>query len=142
MNAADEQAVEYLDFAQLQRRGSPNDWLVAPAEEPAHLRADGQSPRFPLPAEELARQWVDLVASRPRTRIIGISPDGMAVEAEQRSSLFRFVDRVSFRAVAIDSGTSSAYVYSRSQVGYWDLGINQRRVARWMEALQQATQAR
>jgi uncharacterized protein (DUF1499 family) len=142
MNATDDQAVEYLDFAQLQRRGSPNDWLVAPAEEPAHLRADAQSPRFPLPAEELARQWADLVASRSRTRIIGISPDGMAVEAEQRTSLLRFVDRVSFRAVPLDAGTSSAYVYSRSQVGYWDLGVNQRRVTRWIEALQQAVQAR
>lgn len=142
MDAKHGQAVEYLDFAQLQRRGSPNDWLVAPPEEPAHLRADAQSPRFAVPAAELARLWTEVVASKPRTDIVGVAPDGLGVEAEQRSSLFRFVDRVSFRAVPVDAGSSSAYVYSRSQVGYWDLGVNQRRVTRWMDALQRAVEAR
>lgn len=136
-----ENAVDPLDFSNLQRPGSPNDYLVAPAEVPAYIDADTQSPRFGVSAAQLARLWVEVLEAQPRTRVLGISDDGLGVEAEQRSALFRFVDRISFRAVPIDDDNAGVYVYSRSQVGYWDLGVNQRRVERWLESLQQAASA-
>jgi uncharacterized protein (DUF1499 family) len=140
-NAEEQSTVDYVDFAQLQRQGSPNDFLVAPADETARLGADAQSPRFPVPAARLARLWADVVSAEPRTRILGTTEDGLGIEAEQRTAVFRFVDRVSFRAVPIDADSSSAYVYSRSQVGYWDLGVNQRRVENWLNALEVAAAA-
>ncbi len=131
---------DFLDFATLERPDSPNHWLVGsrlPADAPA---ADAPAPTFDVPAAQLAAAWVGVVQRQPRTRILGVSEDGLQVEAEQRSAVFRFVDRVSFRAVALSSGRSSFLAYSRAQVGYWDLGVNRRRLDDWVGALRRTLQ--
>ena len=128
---------EFLEFGALQRPSSPNHWLVAPTDAAASLHPDAAAPRFQLPAERLARAWLEVVKQAPRTRIVGISTDGLQVEAEQRSGLFGFIDKVSFHAVAVNDESSTFFAYSRSQTGYWDFGVNGRRLSNWVEALQQ-----
>ena len=132
---------EFLEFDALRRPASPNHWLVAPPGADASLHRDAAAPRYPLAAERLARAWVGVVEQAPRTRIIGVSTDGLRVEAEQRSAWFGFVDRVRFRAIALDDASSTFFAYSRSQSGYWDFGVNRRRLSAWVEALQQAASA-
>ena len=130
---------EFLDFDALRRPASPNHWLVAPIDANASLHPDATAPGFQLPAERLARAWIGVVGQAPRTRIIGVSTDGLQVEVEQLSAWFGFVDRVSFRAVAIDHESSTFFAYSRSQTGYWDFGVNRRRLSDWVETLQKTT---
>ena len=127
---------EFLDFGDLRRPTSPNHWLVAPTDAAVSLHPDAAAPIFQLPAEQLARAWMDIVRRAPRTRITGLSADRLQVEAEQRSALFGFVDKVSFRAVAVSDQSSTFFAYSRSQTGYWDFGVNGRRLSDWVEALQ------
>ncbi|MGD1982796.1 MAG: DUF1499 domain-containing protein [Chromatiaceae bacterium] len=126
---------EFTDFMTLERPASPNNWLVGPRDAPAGVEFDAVAPAFSMPASALAAAWQELLKTRPRTRILGVSADGLQIEAEQRSAVFGFADRVSFRAVPTDQGTSSLFVYSRSLVGYWDIGVNQRRVTEWLKAL-------
>lgn len=126
---------EFTDLMTLERPTSPNNWLVGPADAPAAGEFDAVAPAFNISASALAAAWQDLLKTWPRTRILGISADGLQVEAEQRSAIFGFTDRVSFRAVPIDQDTSSLFAYSRSLVGYWDIGVNRRRVTEWLEAL-------
>lgn len=126
---------EFLEFGALRRPSSPNHWLVAPPDADASLHPDAAAPSFQLPAERLARAWVGIVEQGPRTRIIGISDDGLQVEAEQRSAWFGFVDKVSFHAVTLDQESSTFFAYSRSQTGYWDFGVNRQRLSGWVEAL-------
>ena len=128
----------FLEFGALQRPTSPNHWLVAPTDADASLHPDATAPRFQLPAERLAQAWVEVVKQAPRSRIVGLSSDGLQVEAEQRSALFGFIDKVSFRAVAVNDESSTFFAYSRSKTGYWDFGVNGRRLSDWVEALQQA----
>ena len=136
-NATAEQPVmpDFLDFDTLQRPSSPNLWLVAPADADPALDADAQAPELPMSAPDLAAAWIAVVESQPRTRVLGVADDGLRVEAEQRSALFGFVDRVSFRAVPVDADRSSFFAYSRSQLGYWDLGVNHRRLDDWIDGL-------
>jgi uncharacterized protein (DUF1499 family) len=131
---------EMLDFDTLQRPGSPNTWLIEPAAEAGWdpPEPDAVAPTFELPAARLAEHWRDLVASQQRSRVLGVSADGLQVEAEQRSALFGFVDRISFRAVPLGQGRSTFAAYSRSGVGYWDLGVNRRRLQAWVAELTRA----
>jgi uncharacterized protein (DUF1499 family) len=128
---------DFLEFGALRRPRSPNHWLIAPTDADALLQADAEAPSFQLPAERLSEAWVGIVEQAPRTRIIGISEDGLQVEAEQRSAWFGFVDKVSFRAVTLDQESSTFFAYSRSQTGYWDFGVNGRRLSNWVETLRE-----
>ena len=131
------QMPEFTDFATLERPGSPNSWLIAPAGPSATSpRADARAPEFNISAKRLSEDWAAFIGQQPRTRILGISDDGLQVEAEQRSTVFGFVDKVSFRAVQLGGAQSTFYAYSRSQTGYWDLGVNRKRLQDWVAALQ------
>lgn len=127
------------DFETLTRPASPNSALIAP--HPAAnvaLSAAGErtAPVFDVPAATLVDAWKRVIESQPRATLIGVSEDGLQVEAQDKSALLGFVDRVSFRAMPIGEEQSTFAAYSRSQVGYWDIGANKRRLGRWIEALQ------
>jgi uncharacterized protein (DUF1499 family) len=55
-----------------------------------------------------------------------------AIHAEATSAAFRFVDDVDFR---LDPAQGLIHVRSASRVGYWDLGVNRRRVEELRERL-------
>src|SRR3546814_20275456 len=59
-------------------------------------------------------------------------------ELVQRSRLFRFADDVSVRFIdnGNGNGTATLAIYSRSRLGYGDLGVNRSRVQRWLALLQ------
>lgn len=135
MIATETDRVAFTDFGALQRPDSPNSWLVAPADYP--VAADEIAPVFPVDGATLGRAWVAVVQAQPRTTVLGLSADGLQVEVEQRSRLFGFVDRISFRAIPLAAQQSTLVAYSRSRVGYWDLGVNRGRLRQWLAALSQ-----
>jgi uncharacterized protein (DUF1499 family) len=92
---------------------------------------------FPVPAEALRDAWLRMLAAQPRTRVLGRSADGLQVEACQRTPVLRFTDLVSARFLPLGPEASTLAVYSRSQLGYWDVGVNARRVRLWLRALQE-----
>jgi len=126
---------EYVaDFDNLNVPTSPNTWLVAPADF-APAKPDATAPIFDVPAKRLAQAWISVVESEPRTKILAVSEDKLQIEAEQRSAVFGFVDRISTRFIALEPIRSTLVAYSRSQVGYWDLGANRRRLQLWLAKL-------
>ncbi len=129
-----------IDFDRFERPGSPNSALIGPTAGPPR-RPDAEAPVFAIPAQDLAAHWQTVVQAQPRTRIRSVSADDLQVEAEQRSALFGFVDDISFRAIALDAGRATFVAYSRSRVGYWDLGVNRRRLHDWIDALQRRVAA-
>jgi uncharacterized protein (DUF1499 family) len=124
------------DFDSLRVPQSPNTWLVAPAEV-LEDQADSRAEVLNVSAQRLATAWQEVLAAADRTRVTATSPDGLQVEAEQRSALFGFVDDISFRALPRGDDRATFIAYSRSRVGYWDLGVNQRRLSAWLQDLRQ-----
>ena len=53
----------------------------------------------------------------------------------QRTALLRFPDTVWVQLVALDAESSSLAIYSRSNYGYGDFGVNERRVRAWLAAI-------
>ena len=123
------------DFATLVPSRHPNKWLIAPVSfGPA--TPDEAAPTLPVPAARLAELWVGIIKEQPRTRILGVSEDGLQIEAEQDSAVFGFTDRISVRILPVDAGRSTLVAYSRAQSGYWDLGVNRTRLRKWIATLQ------
>ena len=125
----------FAEFDNLNVPTSPNTWLVAPADF-APAKPDASAPVFDVPAKRLAQAWISVVESEPRTKILAVSEDGLQIEAEQRSAVFGFLDRISTKCVTLQPIRSTLVAYSRSRVGYWDFGVNRSRLQRWLAKLQ------
>lgn len=125
------------DPAEVTRTGRPNDYLVCPPGVCA-AAADRASRTYPVPAERLAEAWTAVVAAAPRTRPIAADPAALLFAFEQRSALFGFRDTILVRFIPLATDRSTLAIYSRSEVGYWDLGVNSRRVETWLAALDAA----
>jgi uncharacterized protein (DUF1499 family) len=124
-------SVDVTDFATLQRPPSPNTWLVAPnglvPDAPDEI-----APVFDVSAERLAAVWSEVLREQPRTAVVVVTGDGLGIEAEQRSRVFRFVDRVSVRILPLPGGRATFAAFSRSLVGYYDFGVNRSRLRAWI----------
>lgn len=132
---------DFIDFATLQRPSSPNTYLVAPDGLCQNAVPDRISPVFPHSARGLfsvlneriaaQRRWVDLVADPERLRLKFIA----------KTKWLGFKDDIDIMVIAADAqagdGETGARmaIYSRSRVGYSDLGANRKRVDSFIESL-------
>ena len=128
-----------LSFASLERTGRPNDALAAPEGYTASF-ADLVSPTYGVPANLLFETAREVLAKEPRTRILAVFREERQLALEQRSALFGFRDSIWVQAVERTDG-SSLLIYSRSNVGYWDLGVNRKRIETWLAAIGKAVEA-
>lgn len=133
----------FTDFAQLALPDRPNRWLVAPMDHHGvRARPDQPAPVYGVAAPPLAEAWRTVVEAEPRTDVVAVSADGLRIEATQRSALFGFTDDISAMVIPLEpaaDGTprSTVAVYSRSRLGYWDLGVNRERLQSWLTKLEQ-----
>lgn len=124
----------HVDLYALKPSSGFNSWLVAPPDFDA-APPDQPAPLFDQPAWQLARAWMTVVETQPRAAVLGMSEDGLQIEAQHRSAMFGFIDRISARFLPLGPGRSTLIAFSRSQLGYWDLGVNRRRLRRWLSEL-------
>ena len=122
-----------LEFPQLERRESPNDYLVCPPNYCPKAKPDRISPVLRIPAAHLRVRLDSLLAMKPRTRTV--SDGGAHVLIEQRSAIFRFPDLIDVELIELGPATSTLAIYSRSKYGYYDFGANERRIESWLRAL-------
>lgn len=129
------------DPTTLARTGRPNDWLICPPGACA-AQADAEAPSFALPPERLFATWREVVAEQPRATLIGTDEARLLVMAQDRTPLLRFVDTVTIRVLPTPDGGATFAAYSRSEIGYGDLGTNRKRLEAWMAALERRLPAR
>ena len=124
-----------MDFRTIAPRKSPNRYLVAPKDY-ASLAPHALAPVWPVPVAKLRDALTTMLAREPRTRIV--ADDDRGFDITVRSRLFGFVDDVAVAFLSVDAGHATLAIYSRSRVGYSDLGANRRRVRRWLAAVTSA----
>ena len=132
-NAANEMTL--IDWNHLHPVDTPNKWLLTPPGA-AIPRSDGAAPEWFVSCEVLSDHWRSVILSQPRTEIVATSEDGLRTEAIQKSGLFGFVDLISSNAVPLAADRCALAIYSRSTLGYWDLGVNRLRVREWLRLLE------
>ena len=124
-------------FKTLQRPGSPNHWLAAPADYA--VRPDVVAPVFSVPADALHAAFKTLVQQTKGAAIEAETADGLHIVFT--SAVFSFKDDVRVHMIPLSPQQSTLALYSASRVGYWDLGANRRRVEDWLARLQNALSA-
>ena len=125
----------FLAFESLGLTSRPNQFLVAP-KGLTQAAPHEESPVFPVAVERLCNAFAAMIESQPHVEVLLRSEDGRRWELVQRSRLFRFPDDVSIQFIDNGNGTATLAIYSRSRLGYGDLGVNRRRVQRWLVLLQ------
>jgi len=131
--------IEPQDLRELKRAESPNDALACPPEI-CKAEAGFESPVFGATPEAVLRALQQAVESQPRTELAAEVPDPKQVIYVQRSAVFRFPDTIWVQAVELPKG-SSVIIYSRSNYGYGDFGVNRERVGLWLDLLREALAA-
>jgi len=77
----------------------------------------------------------------PRTTLLGEWPERRQAQWVERSALARFPDIIAAELVPGPAG-AGLFLYSRSLFGWSDFGVNRRRVAAWLAALDAALRQR
>lgn len=120
-----------VDFATLVRPSSPNTYLVCPKERCAAV-ADEDGPIYAAPAAQLFERARTLLSAEPRTEVVQKQPELLRLVVVQRSAFFRFPDTITLQVFPLPDGTSTLAIYSQSNYGYGDFGVNKDRVRSWI----------
>ena len=118
-------------FETLQRRTTPNDALACRPQLCA-AAADIEAPVIPLTPAELFPIVSDAVSAESRLEQVAADPDQGTLRFVQRSPLMRFPDTIDVKLVPLAEGGTVVLLYSRSQLGREDMGVNRERIERWV----------
>ena len=113
---------------------SPNWALVCPPGE-AREACDLIAPVYPETPQELAQRALEVWLKEERTSLKAGTPEEGRLQFEQRSALFGFVDTIVVEFIDLGEGSASFTLYSKSNIGYWDMGVNRKRAERWIDLL-------
>jgi uncharacterized protein (DUF1499 family) len=124
-----------VTFETLDRGGRQNDALACP---PGLCRAtaDFDPGVFPLSEEELRARVTRLALAEPHTvpayrhTRAGLPTQDRYV---QRSRLMQYPDTIDIRFIPLSETTATLAIYSRSQIGRSDFGVNLARIRRWTD---------
>jgi uncharacterized protein (DUF1499 family) len=125
-----------VDFETLVRSSRPNTALACPQGFCRDASADFDPGVFPFAEEELRRRFTALALSQPRVvPVYRHAAPGLPTQDRyiQRSERMAFPDTIDVRFIPLTETTSTLAVYSRSQIGYRDMGVNLARIRRWIE---------
>lgn len=119
-------------FDDLAKTPNPNQALVCPPDLCTDDDVDIVSPVYALPPARLQEELLNNL--RREDDLIRVD-DGTAplhMRFVQRSRWFRFPDTVRVRIIPLADDRSTLAIYSQSQIGQGDFGVNLERVQRWL----------
>jgi uncharacterized protein (DUF1499 family) len=123
-----------VNFETLKRRTSPNDSLACP-QNICTAKSDLASPIFAVSAPDLQNAFAKVIASEPSVERVASDDSGFTQRYVQRTKIMRFPDTIVVRFIDLGDGRSTIALYSRSQLGEGDFGVNHARIERWLEKL-------
>lgn len=125
-----------VDFENLTRRDAPNDALACHPDICGATAVDFETPVFPIPGARLREIVREVALAQPRTQLVYASRWGEEDRYVVRSRLMRYPDTVVARIYGAGPGRSMLGLYSRSQIGYSDMGMNRARIGDWLVAIE------
>lgn len=131
-----------VEFEGLTKGPRPNQALVCPENLCADADVDVTSPVYDLPVIQLREELLNSLRSETDLLRVDNGEDPLKLRFVQRSDLMRFPDTIRVRIIPVGNTRSTLALYSQSQIGQSDLGVNLDRVNRWLARLDAfATQA-
>lgn len=124
-----------LDFATLTLPKSPNTYLLAPADLCRNAKPHAIASVYPIGPMQLSTIVRDALVAMPNAEVKETQDGGLYMEAHQFTPRLKFRDDITARILPAEGGSTLA-IYSRSRKGYWDLGVNKKRVQALMRAIE------
>lgn len=125
-----------VTFLTLQKTPKPNQVLVCPTGYCVSAKIDLESPTYALSAQELKQRFMNAVEGKEQVQRVDDHKDELKLRYVQRTTWLKFPDTIRIEFIAIDAERSTLAIYSQSQIGSSDLGVNLERVKRWLKYLQ------
>ncbi len=129
-----------ISFAGLKKNPKPNQAIMAPANLVERTQIDVVSPVYGLEPPAILTEMEKALKSMGDFERVD---DGSRADYRRyvfRSKYLRFPDTVDVLGVPATSGSSHLAIYSRSQVGESDFGVNLARIRKIASALKQFEQ--
>jgi uncharacterized protein (DUF1499 family) len=124
-----------IAFETVERRATPNDALACPADV-CKAKSDATPPVYLVNAHDLRLAFAKAVAAELRLTLVATDDAEMTDRYVQRSALMGFPDTIVVRFLDRPAGHSTIALYSRSQLGKGDMGVNRARIERWLKSLE------
>jgi len=119
--------IEKVDFLLLKRPTTPNSFLACPKDFYS-LTSDKETPIFKYTLNDAIYAWDQIISQLERTNeIIKLARNNQKTYV-QRSLIMGYPDIITVQFEKISIETTGITLYSRSQYGYSDLGVNKKRV--------------
>lgn len=128
-----------IDFETFTRSSKPNTALACPPGLCRNAIADFDPGVFPFSDDELRQRFTAFALAQPRViPVYRHERPGLPTQDRyvQRTRLMSFPDTIDVRFIAVSDKTSTLAIYSRSQIGYSDMGVNLARIRLWTENAQ------
>lgn len=126
--------MQTADLQNLTLPFTPNYYLICPKNY-CNVEPNEYSPVYNLSAEDLFNAWNQMTEKQPYLNITGTIPERAQYEYVQKSLVFGFPDYITVQFIALSDTTSSLAIYSRSRYGFYDFGVNKRRLQTWLAQL-------
>ena len=119
---------DFINFKSVKRPPKPNTCLAAPENFTLASEADFAPPVFDMNADALFAKLVDLISDERRWSKLESDESSKKIKFVATTGLMRFKDDVDVEIIPVSETASTLAIYSRSRVGYSDLGANRKRV--------------
>lgn len=119
---------DFISFKSLKRPPKPNTCLAAPENHCLAAEPDFAPPVMAMTGRGLYSRLSEIIASEKRWGSIEADPEALRIKFVATTGLMRFKDDVDIEVIPVDEGKATFAIYSRSRVGYSDLGANRKRV--------------
>ena len=121
-----------VDLATLTRRSTRNDALLCRDNFCPAAIAGLPGSIYKVGAADLAAVLDAGLAAEEHLDRVDDGADPLYRRYVQRSAGLRFPDTVDVRVFPLSEDRSYMAIYSRSQLGYGDFGVNRKRIQRWI----------
>lgn len=123
------------DLRKFSRSKKPNHYFVAP-EGWSTAPIDDDCPAFAADWKTVLDALREVALTEQRTSVTDNDLVHRRIQFCQRSQVFRFPDDIKVEAIPLSEFITKLAVYSKARCGFSDLGVNKRRVKRWLSALE------
>lgn len=127
---------DFIDFKTLERPKSPNTHLLAPEDLCEHAEADQPSPHIAATPEAVYAACIAAIDAQKGWKIAHSDAGAGRIHFISTSALMRYKDDVDVLILPNSAEATQLAIYSRSRVGYSDMGANAKRVATLLAAIE------
>lgn len=119
---------DYINFKTVKRPPKPNTCLAAPENHCLAAEPDFAPPVFELTGRGLFSKLSEIIAADRSWSKLVADPESLRLQFVATTGFMRFKDDVDIEIIPVDDTHTTLAIYSRSRIGYSDLGTNRKRV--------------